>query len=109
MASRFSRSRHGVWTGRTLHRKDGAERVSSRPIDGPLEPGNHAVHDLLVVPFQHHRMAVAEDARLGQHVDSHAATDRRHLLLKLARSVDAVLGVVADHDQDWYGRKLLPA
>src|SRR5215467_16069001 len=79
----------------------------SRPITGPLQPGNHAVHDLLVVLLQHHRMSVAEYPGLRQHIDRYLAADRGHVLLKFARRVDAILGVASDHDEDRNFRELL--
>src|SRR5215475_8516084 len=81
----------------------------SRPIDGPLQPRNHAMHDLLVVLLQHHRMSVAEYPGLRQHIDRHLTADRGHFLLKLARRIDTILGVVSDHDEDRNCRELLSA
>src|SRR5262249_7613456 len=56
--------------------------TSLRLVHVAFEPGDHAVHDLLVVLLQHHGVAVAEDARFGQHVDGHVTAERLHLLLE---------------------------
>src|SRR5437773_12017531 len=64
---------------------------ASRPtISMGPEPIDHTVHDFLVVPLQHQRVAVASDAGFRQHIDGHVAAELLNLLLKRARGRDTI-------------------
>jgi hypothetical protein len=68
--------------------------------DMPFHPRHHAEHDLFVIFFQRQRMPVAIDASFWQYIHGHIATEHGHFLLKFARGIDAILGVIADNDDD---------